>query len=294
MRFLLLVFSLVLLLSGCGKPTQAPGSGDAKRYQVVGKVVAVDRAAKKATIKHEDIQGYMPGMTMEFPVRADWVWDDLTKDCEIHADLVIDKDQFWLENIGIVAVPNPDQKAPQIDDRFIQIGNEIPDFSLVNQDGKKISIKDFHGRALAITFIYTRCPLPDYCIKMSTQFSDASKEIAASPYADKMRLLSISFDPKNDTPKVLRDYGLGYMRGQEKPDFTVWSLATGTEKEIGDIAKYFGLQYEADKDNRAQINHSLRTIVIAPDGKVLKIFPGNSWSTPQLLEIMKSSVDQPS
>jgi protein SCO1/2 len=294
MRNLTLLLIVVVLLSSCQKATTNSASPDtAKRYALKGTVVSVNREKKTAKIDHEAVEGYMDAMTMEFPIHEDWVWDDLTPGSEIRAELVVDssaKDPYWLEKIGIVAAPKPGQPAPPIDEKFAQIGKEIPDFQLTNQDGKRISTRDFRGKVLAITFIYAQCPLPDYCIKMSTNFSDAANRIMAEPTAkDKFRLLSISFDPARDTPEKLKSYGLGYLGKDAKPDFSVWQLAVGSDKEVRAIADFFGLRYETDQNDKTQINHSLRTAVIAPDGKVTKIFPGNEWTVNDLLREMKAA-----
>ncbi len=265
-------------------------SADAKRYTLRGKVVAVDKANKKATIAHGDIPGYMDAMTMEFPVRADWVWDDLTKDADIRADLVIDKDNFWLENVAIVAAPNPNQPAPPAREDVAQVGNQVPDFTLTNQNGKRISMKDFKGKALAITFIYTKCPLPNYCILMSKNFSDLANKLKDSDLKDEIRLLSISFDPQTDTPTKLKEYGQGYLGKGAEPDFTIWQLATGTDREIKNIADFFGLRYEVDQNDKTQFNHSLRTIVVSPDGKVQKVFSGNEWTPNDLLKELQATI----
>ena len=262
-------------------------SATAKRYTLKGKVISVDRGGRKAKIEHQDIPGYMEGMTMSFPIHAEMVWDELKPGSEIRADLVVDnaaKEPFYLENIIIVGAPDPNKPAPPINESFAQVGQPVPDFSLTNQDGKPISIKDFRGRALAITFIYAKCPLPDYCIRMSTNFSDLANQLATNAeLKDKIRLLSISFDPANDTPEKLRSYGLGYLGKGAKPDFTIWQLAVGKDAEVRKIADFFGLRYEVDASDKTLINHSLRTAVIGPDGKVTKIFPGNEWTPADLL-----------
>ncbi len=294
MRFRFSVlFIIAVFLFACQKSQQQAVSADAKHYTLKGTVVAVDKAKKKASIKHEDIPGYMDAMTMEFPVRADWVWDDLTKDAEIRADLVVDdaKGQFWLENIAIVAASNRNKPAPPVNENFAQIGQEIPDFFLTNQDAKRISTKDYLGKALAITFIYARCPLPDYCIKMSTNFSDLANELHDSDLKDKIRLLSVSFDPKTDTPAKLKDYGIGYLGKSTKADFTVWQLATGSDKDIKNMADFFGLRYEVDANDKTQFAHSLRTAVIAPDGKVTKIFADNEWTPKDLLRELQKTLE---
>ncbi len=293
MRYILLFFCSILLFTACQKAdTQPPAaSADAKRYTLRGTVVAVDKAKKTATIAHEDVEGYMPAMTMEFPVRADWVWDDLTKGADVRADLVVDKDAFWLENLAITAAPNPNQPAPPAREDVAQVGNQVPDFTLINQDGKRISMKDFKGKALAITFIYTKCPLPNYCILMSKNFSDLANKLKDSNLKDKIRLLSISFDPQADTPAKLKAYGQGYLGNGANPDFTIWQLATGTDKEIKNIADFFGLRYETDQNDKTQFNHSLRTIVVTPDGRVQKVFSGNEWTPNDLLRELQATID---
>lgn len=292
MRLLILILFSLVFLTACETAT-APkqiASPDAKHYKLKGKIVAVDKAKKSVTIAHEKIPDFMDAMTMPFPVKDAFVLDDLAKDADISADLVVDADAFWLENIAVSSAAAPNQSAPPVNENFAQVGREISDFSLVNQDDKRISLKDYRGKALAITFIYSRCPLPEYCLFLSTNFSDAAKQIQDSPeLKDKIRLLSISFDPQTDTPQKLKEYGLGYLGKDAKPDFTVWQLATGTDAEIKNVANYFGLQYETDANNKALINHSLVTFVIAPDGKVSKVFPGNEWTTDDLLKELDSA-----
>ena len=291
MRYFLFILFSVFLFTACQKAETQTVSTEAKRYPLKGKVVAVDKAKKKATIKHEEIPGYMDAMTMDFPIREDWVWDDLTADADIFAELVVDaNDDYWLEKIGIVAAPNPNQPPLPVREDVAQIGNLVPDFSLTNQDGKRINLKDYRGRALAVTFIYSRCPLPEYCILMSKHFSDLANQLSDSDLKDKIRLLSVSFDPNTDTPAKLKEYGRGYLGKDSKADFTVWQLATGTEREIKAVADFFGLRYEADENDKTQFNHSLRTVVVAPDGKVQKVFAGNEWTSKDLLKELQAAI----
>lgn len=290
MRYFLIIFIAVLLFTSCSS-TASTGSelgnasSTAKRYPLRGKVISVDKAAKKANIDHEEIPGYMAKMTMDFPIREDWVWEDLLAGSEIRAELVVDnaKGEYWLEKIGILAAPVAGKELP-VNENFAQIGKPVPDFALTNQDGKRISINDFKGKSLAITFIYAKCPLPDYCIRMSTNFSDLATQVMANPELKvKFRLLSISFDPANDTPEKLRSYGLGYLGKGAKPDFSVWQLAVGKDVEVRKIADFFGLRYEIDPNDKTNFNHSLRTAVIGPEGNVHKILPGNEWTPADLL-----------
>lgn len=295
MRHLILLFISAILFTACGGSSSetASYSADAKRYDMRGKIVSADRINKRARIAHEEIPGFMEAMTMEFPVREDWVWNELVPGAEIRADLVVDssaKDPYWLENIAIVGAPIPGQEAPP-EKAPDQIGKTVPDITLTNQDGKKFTFNDYRGKALGITFIYRECPLPEFCIKMSKQFSDMANQIAADPESkDKIRLLSISFDPERDTPEKLRQYGLGYLGPDARDDFTVWQLAVGTDKEVRAVADFFGLLYEKDASDNTKFNHSLVTAVISPDGKVANIFSGGRWTTEQLLNELKAVV----
>ena len=292
MKITICVFFLALIITSCQRSANQNVSADAKRFSFRGKVISVDKGAKKAKIEHGDIPGYMEAMTMDFPIREDWVWDELKPGADVEADLVVDdaNAQFWLEKIRISMAPNANQAAIAVNENFVQIGKDVPNFELTNQDGKRIALKDFRGKALAITFIYRECPLPDYCIRMSKNFSDLT--IRINPDAnlkDKIALLSISFDPARDTPARLKQYGLGYM-GQGATNLGVWQLAVGTDKQVRSIADFFGLQYEVDQNDKAQINHSLRTAVIGPDGKVAKIYPRNEWTPDDLLRELKATL----
>lgn len=288
MRYFWIFLLSIFLVSCSGSTDQDAASPNAKRYPMKGKVISVDKSAKKAKVDHEKIEGFMERMTMDFPIRADWVWSELAPGAEISADLVVDsaaKDPYWIENISITSAAKPGQAEPAVNDNFAQIGNQVPNFSLTNQDGKRFSFDQYRGKALAITFIYARCPLPDYCIRMSTAFSDLALQLAKEPVTAKnIRLLSISFDPANDTPEKLRSYGLGYLGKDAKPDFSVWQLAVGPDAEVKKIADFFGLRYEVDQNDKTQYIHSLRTAVISPEGKLVKIFAGGDWTTGQLRE----------
>lgn len=295
MKYAFLAFIAAVAFASCQNNVPQTNSNNAKRYDLKGRVVSVDKQAKRARIEHEKIPGFMDAMTMEFPIHEDWVWDELQPGAEVRAELVVDssaKDPYWLEKIGIVAAPNPNQLELPVNENFAQVGKPVPDFSLTNQDGKRISLKDFRGKALAVTFIYARCPLPEYCIKMSTNFSDAALQINNDPaLKENIALLSISFDPENDTPEKLRAYGLGYM-GKGATDLGVWQLAVGSDAEVRKIADFFGLRYEVDQNDKTQINHSLRTAVISPGGNVMKIFAGNEWTVNQLLTELKAANSQ--
>ncbi len=291
---LLLICIFLVFISACQKPAPpAAASAEAKRFPFKGKVISVNIAKNEAVIQHDEIPGYMDAMTMPFPIKDTWVMEELSPGSQVSAQLVVDKGNFYLEKVAIVALPNPDQSPlPVVNPAEKELeGKEVPDLKLTNQDGKRIGLKDFSGKALAVTFIYTRCPLPNYCPLMSIRFSEMAMNLQKSPeLKDKVRLLSITFDPKNDTPQVLKNYGSGYYNKDTKPDFTVWQLATGSEDDVKKVADFFGLTYQADPQDKTQINHSLRTIVIDPQGKVKKVFAGNDWTNDQVMKELQNSL----
>jgi protein SCO1/2 len=271
-----LLIALVLSLSACReKPPQA--SDSAKRYEIKGKVVSADKSEHKVTIEHEEIPGYMEAMTMPFTLLDDWAYPELKPGAQIQATLVVDTGRSWLENPVITTVM--DSSLAQSEETGIEpkAGAETPDFTLVNQDGKKISLKQYRGRKLLLTFIYTRCPLPDYCPLMTQNFAAIHREVQQNAaLKDKTHLLAVSVDPEFDKPAVLREYGARYT-----PSFKQWEFASGTAEEVKQIAQFFGLNYWPEKD---QIIHGLRTAIIAPDGKVAKVYRGNDWKPEQVLK----------
>jgi protein SCO1 len=283
---LLLVLSISLFSACLNSVSQPISTSDTKSYKLKGKVVSVDEANKKVEVEHEKIVGYMDSMTMKFSVRnADWVFQELKKDAIIEATLKVDNasGDYWLEDIGISVSQNPALPESTPNPNFAHAGKEVPDFGLVNQEGKRFTFNNYRGKTWALTFIYSRCPLPEYCIKMSANFSDASKLIENSELKDKVRMLSISFDPKTDTPKKLKEYGIGYLGKDSNRDFSVWNLAVGTDDEVRKIADFFGLRYENDPKDKTNINHSLRTAIIDSEGKIVEVISGNEWSAEELV-----------
>ena len=157
---------------------------------------------------------------------------------------------------------------------YPQPGDEVPDFTLVNQNGKTIHLHQFRGKPLLLTFIYTRCPFPDYCVRMSNNFGQVMQQLQKDPRVfNEAQLLSISIDPENDKPAVLRSYGEHYV-GRVDPNFAHWEFASGSPEQVRQAAAFFGLAY-TQKDG--QIVHGLRTVLIDKDGKVAKVYSGNDW-----------------
>jgi protein SCO1/2 len=192
----------------------------------------------------------------------------------LQATLVVAGGRSWLDDV-IAVHDSADSSALSSGSPEPKPGDDVPDFTLINQAGKRISIHKYRGRAVVLTFIYTRCPLPDYCPLMTDNFSEIEKALQQElePYL-KTQLLSISVDPEYDTPRVLRQYAAAHST-----DESHWDFATGTKDEVRKIATYFGMQYWRDAD---QIVHSLRTAIISPDGKFVKLYRGNEWKPEEI------------
>lgn len=269
-RLILTSFTLLFALLSTGCSHQPAG----KRYELQGRVVAVDAAARQLTIAHQDVPGLMKGMTMPFTVGRgnDWVFRAISPGDQIRATLVL-SDHAELQDISFTK--HSDTEGDETSQLHVpQAGDDVPDFALANQDGRTIHFSQFRGKPLLLTFIYTRCPFPDYCIRMSNNFERVMQQLNKNPSAfDQARLLSISIDPENDKPATLRAYGSRYV-GQIDPQFKHWQFASGSPDEVRKTADFFGLAYNT-KDG--QIVHGLSTVLIGKDGKVVKVYSGNAW-----------------
>jgi protein SCO1/2 len=279
--FLLLSsFLIASLVAGCNSKPPAASPG-AKRYEIKGKVVSADRPNKKVTIDHQEIPGYMEAMTMAFTLVDDWAYEHLAPGADIQATLVVDTGRSWLEQPVITSAGPAGDTSAVAEPRP---GDEVPNFTLRNQDGRKISFNNYHGRALVVTFIYTRCPLPDYCPLMTSHFAEIKRTLDRDPkLVQKTQLLSITVDPEYDTPRVLKAY-----RARHATDGAgSWEFATGTPDEIKAAAQFFGLSYFPEKD---QIIHSLRTSVVSPDRKVVRVFRGNEWKPAEVVAELRKLI----
>lgn len=162
-----------------------------------------------------------------------------------------------------------------------------PGFSFVNQAGKTIHFRNFAGEPVLLTFIYTRGPVPDYCILMSSNFREGLSKLQADPaVGGRAQLLSISIDPEHDTPQVLREYGRHYT-GMVDPDFRHWQFASGSTDETRKVADFFGLSYD---DKQGQIVHTLRTVLVGGNGRIVKLYSGNQWKSADVARAYAAAV----
>ncbi len=207
----------------------------------------------------------------------------------ITANVVVDYDAAGplnprLDQIVVVGQARPDTK-PTVQYNVPKAGDAVPNFALLNQSGKTIHLEQFRGRVVLMTFIYTRCPMADFCPRMSANFAEIDKGLAVDKglYA-KTHLLSVSFDPKYDTPKVLRSYGGAHTGKFTEEDFKHWDFAAPSVAELPSLEQYFNVGVTGDSSDPASIQHSLSTVLIGKDGKVLAWYPTNDWKPADVLK----------
>jgi protein SCO1 len=288
---LLFAFIVLSLVCSSCQPKQRVRSATEKHYDLKGKIVVVNKDQHEITVAHEDIKDYMDSMTMPFHVNDDWVFEIAAPGNQITATLIVDGTSSWLEDVVLTEDSSASSAVPA-EGAGPSAGDEVPDYRLVNQDGNPIRLHDYKGKALLLTFIYTRCQDPNQCTLMSSNFAAIDQQLQKEPaLLDKTHLLSISFDPTYDTPKVLRSYGSSYTGKYSDETFKHWEFASGSEDEVKGIAKYFGLRYFSDTPSgQEQVIHSLRTALIGPDGKIVKVYRGNDWKPEELVKEIQAAV----
>jgi len=287
---LLLSSSLLALalLAGCrsGQPVANQSAAQPQNFKVYhlrGKVVSTNPAKGEVTLDHEAIPGFMDAMTMPYKLKDPSILSELHPGDVLTADLLVSQDpdaDVLLDHIVIVGQAKPDYK-PTVSYHVPTPGDEVPDFHLRNQDGRAIHLAQFRGQALLVTFIYTRCPLPDFCPRVTHNFADIERQLAATPaLLAKTHLLCVSFDPERDTPARLRAYAATYIGSDSPSAFAHWDFAVPNQQTLPTMAQFFNLGYTNEQDST--ITHTLSTTLIGPDGKVVRFYPGNEWTPNQL------------
>lgn len=278
--------ALLAFFAACNReksqPESAASSSSAKRYALKGKVISVDKNAGTANIGNEPIAGFMDAMIMPYTFKPPSQIDQLQPGDSITADVVVDSDKYWLENVKVTEHSKPSADKPAARAHIPAPGDEVPDFKLVNQSGKHISLRQFRGQTLLLTLIYTRCPFPDFCPRVSHEFSTIDHQLRSDPARyGKTHLLSVSFDPVHDTPKVLRAYGFSCAGSKDPALFARWEFTVIPQAELPEFADYFALTY---KEEGGLITHSLSTAVISPNGKIFRWYHGADWQASDLLQ----------
>ncbi|MSU36258.1 MAG: hypothetical protein EXS36_14410 [Pedosphaera sp.] len=297
-RVLPILWCSILLAFGCSKQpaeNQLNVSETVTNYPVRGIVRELPADGKKVIIKHEDVPGYMPAMTMPFPVRDPAHLQGVKIGDTVRFRLRVTSTDGWIDEIHVEppdASSKPDANPltavnvlPNVPE--LKPGDPLPDYVFTNQLGQPFHLHDFKGQALAITFIFTRCPFPDFCPRMTDRFRGTYKLLKEGGTPDNWKLLSLSFDPQFDTPQVLKEYA-----EIQNIDLGRWWLASGSFEQIDPLAGHFGLYFGRNLPPAAQ-NHVLRTVVIDARSRVQRIFIGNEWTSLELAGELRKAASPP-
>ena len=286
MRLCFLPLIAIVLLTGCGRKI--------KTYPVVGVVQKIDVKGGRLTLRHEAIPGYMDAMTMPFQVGVEEIseLEDLQVGDQVAATLRVSSEESMLVGISVTEIARPQEltldlsgTSPVLRPKTAKLepGADVPDFMVTLEDGSSMKLTDLRGKVVVLTFIYTRCPLPDFCPRIDTKFAELSRMVGVvSKRSDEVRLLSISFDPEHDTPEVLAKHAK--LRGAK---FPLWQFGVASHDELKKVAEPLGLTY-GPREN--EITHNLSTAVIGPSGKLIALYPGSSWSVEDVFKSLKSAI----
>jgi protein SCO1 len=282
-----IVFALCVVLAGavaCGRKT------DERAFTLQGQVQALDLPRKLVVVKHEEIKNFMPAMTMPYEVEDAKALDSLAPGDLINATLVVFSNGAHLTRIKKVGMapleqPPPEAPNPSASSGFelLKPGEAVPDGAFRDQDGKKRRFTDFTGAPVVMTFIYTRCPLPTFCPLMDRHFASLQRSLTQDASLRRVRLVTVSFDPATDTPKVLKAHGKAL-----DADFTRWTFLTGDRDEVDQFASRFGVSVSRAMNDQRDITHNLRTAIIDANGRLAKVYTGNEWSPAEILADLKA------
>ncbi len=291
-------------------PPPAPGvklapaaplvSTNLQTFFVRGVVKEVKPDGKTVIVDHEEIPNYMVKMTMPFKVKDTNQLANLGTNDAIHFRLNVAEYESWIDQVtktGKAASPfaDPSRKSFRLvrDVDVLKEGDVLPHYPLTNHLGKAFNTAQLKGQPLAITFIFTRCPIPDFCPRMDFRFAEVTKLIKAMPVGPtNYQLISLSFDVEHDTPVVLQNHA-SRVKAQHGADMSQWSFATGALIDVDDLTERFGMTFSREPGTIA-FNHNLRTVVVDAAGKVQKIFVGNEWKAEALVaELVKAATAKP-
>ncbi|HUE90053.1 MAG TPA: SCO family protein [Vicinamibacterales bacterium] len=274
--------ALVLLFQGC-----APSPGAPRQYDLDGQILAIRPEQNEVLIKHGDIEGFMPGMTMPFKVRDAALLGDKMPGDLVQATLMVAETDAWIASLVKVGEAPLAETVPMPAAAFVTPltpGDLAPETALVDQSGAPLSLADWNGSAAAVTFIYIRCPLPDFCPLLDRRFTEVQRLITDdATLRERARLLSVSFDPDADTPPRLQAHAdrLG-------ADPAIWRFATAPREVVDRFAATFGVNVIREQDST--ITHNMRTAVVGPDRRVVSIHDGSDWTPAQIADDMRRAL----
>lgn len=252
-----------------------------RHFRVTGSIRKLKNEGRIAVIDHDEIPGYMERMVMPFHARDTAVFAAVKPGDRVIFDYYVSDSDAWVENVTVTGsgpAPAPDDAT--VETPVLKAGDAMPDRSFVDQEGRPRRLSEFRGKTVALTFIFTRCPAPDFCPKMMRHFAETATLLADGP--DDWHLLTVSFDPETDTPAVLKAFGQAY--GQ---DPARWTLLVGDTDTTAAIARDVGLRY-GRAEPQGPYQHNLRTVVLRPDGTVAKLFLDEDWAPADLAAAIRA------
>jgi protein SCO1 len=271
---------IVAITAACSRP--AP---PAKQYELTGQILSLKPERQEVLVKHDDIKGFMPAMTMPYKVKDASLLEGKEPGDLIKATLVVGEVDAYLSAVAktghaALDTPAPTSQHPDL----LEAGQQVPDALLVDQDGKPTPFSKLRGHRVALTFMYTRCPLPDFCPLMDRNFARVQATLKQTPQLSDVRLVTMTLDPMFDTPPVLKEHAQAL-----NADPALWSFVTGEPTEVARFSAAFGIYVEPDAQTKDQIIHNLRTAVIDADGRVVSVVSGNSWTPAELVADLKKA-----
>jgi len=272
----------------------APAFASSHKYQVSGMLLAANPSKRTITVSCKEIPGYMDAMVMSFPVHDAALPNGLQSGVNVEFTLIIDKDSSYAEGLQIRPFesleldPTEARRLSLVEKanstrppsaKVLQVGEPVPDFNLIDQNRASVSLSQLKGKVVALTFIYTRCPRPDYCVRLSNNFGVLQRRFKSHMGQD-LVLLTVVIDPVHDQPNALKSYARTW-----KADSRQWHFLTGPIADIQQLCRRFDMSFYPDE---ALYVHSFHTVVVSRDGRMVANLEGNDFTAQQLGDLIEA------
>ena len=274
------VLAVLLALIGCHREPAA------REYRVVGQILAIDTRAARVTLRHEDIENFMPAMTMTFHVKDPRLLAGRKAGELVDATLEVQGTEASITRLTITGVgPVPPTEPIQTS---LAPGDALPDATFVDQEGHSLRLSDSRGQPLLVSFLYTRCPLPDYCPALETRLIAVQQRVKTDPGLAGTRIITVTIDPEYDTPAVLKRHAAA-----RSIDTAVWRFVTGSLADVDAFGRRFGISVTRGSGSPNDIEHNLRTIVVSREGRIVHVENGAAWRVEDLMQPLSHAAGRP-
>jgi protein SCO1 len=279
-RFPSVVVASLVLAGACAREVTP------RQFDLTGQVVSVSPDGRELVVRHDEVKGFMPAMTMPFRLKDGSLGRGRLPGDLIRARLMVTDEESWLaavEKTGWAPLPDEaDARRPGIE--LLRPGDEVPDETFIDQDGRAFRFSSLRGAPVLVTFVYTRCPLPEFCPRMDAYFAAIQKALAGGRLSAPARLLSVSFDPEFDTPAVLKAHAAAVGA-----DARIWTLATAPADRVESWGAHLGLSIIRDAKDPAEITHNLRTAVVDGRGRLVSVLEGTRWTVDEAIAALSTA-----